>query len=346
MMQVVELTRFGGVENFRQREQERPGPAPGEVQIALEATGLNPIDFKLRQGRLGGPLPVVLGQDLAGVVSQVGAGVKGLSVGDAVWSYLGGPRSTGAYAEYVCVPTAFVSKKPVNLSFLEAASVPMSGLAAYEAVVEKASVQPGQSVLITGASGGAGALALQLCRHRGAGPILLTAGSRKSFQALREAGVPPEHILYYNGRSLEALEQAVYQANGGRPVEVALDFVGHRMTQLCLRSIGFGGQVVSLVDEPAGLAMENFGGRNGPLWQRSGTLHLVFVAARALSGRAEDWETYHQNLESLRLLFELGALKPGGIGDLGEFSEASIQGGHQLMEEGRIRGRQLVVRFR
>lgn len=346
MMQVVELTGFGDVENLHLAERQESTPGPGEVEIAVMATAINPIDYKLRQGRFGGQVPMVLGHDVAGVVRRVGSGVTGLKEGDEVWSYLGGPKSNGSYAEYVCVPESFVSKKPINLNFTQAAAVPLTGLTAYEAVIGKARIAPGQSVLITGSSGGVGTMAVQLCRHLGAGPIIATAGSQRSFDYLRDKlEVPSEHIIFYRDRSLEDLEQQVYAINGGRPVEAAFDFVGHRMKQLCLRVIGFGGSVVSIVEEPADFALDLFDGRNSPLFTKSASLHFEFLAARALSGNPVDWQIYRQNLENLCQLFESEKLCTPGVSDIGKFSEAAIRGGHSMLEEGDVQGK-LVVRFR
>lgn len=345
MMQVVQISAFGGVENLVLTERERIEPGPGEVLIKVKATAVNPIDFKLRQGLFGGELPMVLGHDLAGTVAEVGEGVKGLHEGDEVWSYLGGPKSNGSYAQFVSVPREFVSRKPVNLSFLEAAAVPLTGLTAYEAVFDKARVRAGQTVLVTGGTGGVGSMAVQMCLMQGA-RVLATAGSERSRQYCTQVlNIPDKQIICHRNRSLEELELEIYRLNSGRPLDVAFDFVGHRMKQLCLRVIGFGGSVVSIVEEPnAILASQLFDARNSPLFSKSASMHFQFLGARALFGGREDWRVYQRELEHLAELMEAGQLKPPQVGDLGSFSEASIQGAHRMLEAGDVQGK-LVVRF-
>ncbi|MBS2036349.1 NADP-dependent oxidoreductase [bacterium] len=345
MMQVVEINAFGPVENLVLTERKRIEPAAGEVLIKIKATAVNPIDYKMRRGLLGGELPMVLGHDLAGTVVELGDDVTGLHEGEQVWSYLGGPKSNGAYAQYVSVPREFVSRKPINLNFLEAAAVPLTGLTAYEAVFEKAKVQPGQSVLITGASGGVGSMAVQMCLMQGA-RVLATAGSERSRDyCTRVLGVPEKQVISYRNRSLEELEMEIYRKNEGRSVDIAFDFVGHRIKQLCLRVIGFGGSVVSIVEEPSEvLASQLFDARNSPLFTKSASMHFQFLGARALFGGRQDWLVYQRELETLCEWMEAGRLKPPLVGDLGNFSEASIQGAHRLLEEGDVHGK-LVVRF-
>lgn len=344
MMQVVQVSTFGPVENLVLAERKRAEPAAGEVLIRIKATAVNPIDYKLRQGLFGGELPMVLGHDLAGVVAEVGDGVTDLREGDEVWSYLGGPKSNGSYAQFVSVPREFVGRKPVNLSFLEAAAVPLTGLTAYEAVFGKARVQGHDTVLITGSTGGVGSMAVQMCLMKGA-RVLATAGSDRSrAYCTRVLGLPEEQVICHRNRSLEDLEAEVLRLNGGRPVNTAFDFVGHRMKQLCLRVIGFGGSVVSIVEEPHDFAVHLFDARNSPLFTKSGSLHFQFLGARALFGTRDDWRVYQEELGTLADWMEQGKLKAPQIGDLGNFSEASIQGAHRMLEEGDVQGK-LVVRF-
>ncbi|MCI0527583.1 MAG: zinc-binding alcohol dehydrogenase family protein, partial [Nitrospira sp.] len=120
-----------------------------------------------------------------------GSGVTDFSVGEEVYAYLGGPKSNGSYAEYVCVPADFVGKKPTNLSFSQASAVPLVGLTAYQAVVDKANVKAHESVFIAGGTGGVGSMAIQLARYLGANPIFTTAGSDQSAAYLtQELDIP------------------------------------------------------------------------------------------------------------------------------------------------------------
>ncbi len=218
-------------------------------------------------------------------------------------------------------------------------------MTAYEAVFDKAKVGAGQTVLVTGSTGGVGSMAVQMCLLAGA-RVLATAGSERSRQYCTEVlGVPNYQIICHRNRSLEELELEIYRVNGGKPVDVAFDFVGHRMKQLCLRVIGFGGSVVSIVEEPnSSLASQLFDARNSPLFTKSASMHFQFLGARALFGNRSDWKVYQQELEHLADWMEAGKLKPPQVGDLGNFSQASIQGAHRMLEDGDVQGK-LVVRF-
>lgn len=337
MMTVVEITKFGTIEGLEVRERDRAHCGPDELLVAVKAVSLHPGDCSLRRGAVGGSLPLVPGHDLAGRVADVGSEVSGFKEGDEVWCYLGDRLMRGSYAEFVAVPAYLVSKKPFNLNFLEAAAAPMPGLTAYEAV-SRVGVGPGQSVLVTGASDAAGAFTAQLCRHRGAGPVLVTAGSERTRRYYHEQlGFPREHIISTDHRSLDQLQEEVLAANQGQPIDIAFDLVGHRKRQLCLRVLAVGGAMVSVVDEPA-----PFIEVHEAVLSKSATLHFQYLGARARHG--EKAERYGQELRELKELFESRVLQPPRICDLGRFSEAAIRGGHQILEEGKLTG-ELVVRF-
>jgi NADPH:quinone reductase-like Zn-dependent oxidoreductase len=150
-----------------------PEPAEGTVLIRVEAAGLNPIDNAIAAGfltQMGMPheYPVVIGRDAAGVVEALGAGVEGVAVGDEVFGHvlLAPPISAGTLAEYAVLPAATVTPKPAGLDFITAAALPLAGAAAVQSI-EAIDPQPGQTVLVNGASGGVGSFAVQLLAARG-----------------------------------------------------------------------------------------------------------------------------------------------------------------------------------
>ena len=332
MMQVIELARTGSSDEFSLSEREEAVPGPGEVQIKIKAASLQPFDSTSG---------LVLGYDVAGIVGDVGEGVCDLHSGDEVWSYLGCPSHPTVYSDLVCVPQQWVSRKPILLSFAEAAAVPTVGLSAYEAVVIRAQVGQGDAVLVTGGSGPLGSMIVELCRHRGAGPILVTSGSDRSFRELTERlKVPSEHVIRYHGRTLDELQEQVSLLNQGRGVRAAFDLVGHRLSQLCYRSIGFGGSVVSVRDQPGEVGDETARW----LFSKSASLHFQFTGARAQWGGPEHWTTYQRYLRALTGLFEGGHLSHPKISDLGEFSPSTLDGAHSLLPRADALG-QLVVRI-
>lgn len=169
-MKAVICPRYGGPEVLELREVPIPVPATDEVLVRVHAAGLNAADWHITRAdpalvRLGQglrrPRMKAVGADIAGVVSSVGPGVTGLSVGDDVFADLS-TCGFGAFAEYVCVPSTSVARKPANLSFEEAAAVPLSGVTALQALRDQAALQPGERVLVHGASGGVGSYAVQI----------------------------------------------------------------------------------------------------------------------------------------------------------------------------------------
>ncbi len=162
-MKVIAINEFGATDKFFERAGH-PRPRADEVLIRIRAGSFNPIDYKIRQGRFGGDLPMVLGHDAAGVIEEVGSNVGRLRVGDEVWAYLGGPCSNGAYAEYACMPHEFVTVRPRILSFEEAASVPVSGLTANQSIRLKARPTPNDSVFIAAVPGGSVLPPSRYCR--------------------------------------------------------------------------------------------------------------------------------------------------------------------------------------
>lgn len=179
-MRAFVLTRYGGPEVAELRDVPVPRPATGEVQIAVKAAGLNPVDFKSRDGKLRVvhpfTFPIIFGSELSGVVTSVGAGVTKFRPGDEVFTRVA-KNKLGAFAETVCVDEALVAKKPPSLDFVHAAAVPLAGLTALQALRDELGVKEGTRVFIPGGAGGVGTFALQIAKHLGA-TIATTASSR------------------------------------------------------------------------------------------------------------------------------------------------------------------------
>lgn len=190
-MRAMTVTRFGGPEVLQPADLPRPEPLPSEVLVRVVAAGVNPVDWKTRQGAgmagvLGEP-PFVVGWDVAGVVEAVGHGVTTLAPGDEVLGLPWFPRQAAAYAEYVTAPSRQFVLKPADLSFEQAAGLPLAGLTAWQILVDTANVQPGQRVLITAVAGGVGHLAAQVAKARGA--VVLGTARAAKHDAVRRAGV-------------------------------------------------------------------------------------------------------------------------------------------------------------
>lgn len=190
-MRAVVQHQLGGPEVLALTEIEAPEPIPTEVQVQVRAAGVNPVDFKTRAGKgmasvLREP-PFTVGWDVCGIVSAVGAGVTRFEVGEEVFGMPWFPRQAGAYAEYVTAPSRHFAAKPHALSHLEAGALPLAGLTAWQIVVDTIQLQAGDDLLIHGAAGGVGHLAVQIAKARGANVI----GTARAEQAglLTELGV-------------------------------------------------------------------------------------------------------------------------------------------------------------
>ncbi len=345
-MQAVTLHAFGSPENFHTSQLPLPEPRAGEVRIRVKAAAFNPVDYKYRQGRFGGDLPMLLGIDCAGVIDALGERTnecnqhETLAVGDEVYAYLGHPESGGTYAEYTCTAAAFVAKKPRNVGFAEAASIPLAGLTAYQAVMNKDILASDRSVFVAGGSGGVGTFTIQLLQYLGANPIITTAGSKESYEHLTSGlGLLPENVIRYRGLTVEQMARRVMELNGGRPTGAALDFVGGNMKRLCCLVIGFEGRVVSIVEEPPGFELNVWNASRSPLFARSASLHFEFVGARALFGNPESWLVYNRQLRAIADLVEQEYLHIPKPRIMGKLSAETVAAAHGLLESGHASGK-------
>lgn len=170
-MKALIFKKYGKPEQIVFTDRPKPALKPDEILVRVHAVGLNPIDNAIPQGTfkpiLKFELPATLGSDLAGVVTETGSRVTRFKVGDAVFASIF-DLGTGSLAEFAVVPESAAALKPTNLDFVQAASVPMVGLTAWQALKERARVKPGQKVFIPAGSGGIGTFAIQLAKHLGA----------------------------------------------------------------------------------------------------------------------------------------------------------------------------------
>ncbi len=337
-MKAMILDRFGGVDGLRWGQWPMPQPGAGEVRIRIRAVSVNPVDCKMRKGLLAIPLPNVLGRDVAGVVDAVGDGVREFRAGDEVVAVLFGPRSNGAYAQYVTTAAAFVASKPAGLSDGQAAVLGVAGLTAY-AAVGKGAIQPGEAALVAGGAGGVGSFALSLLRHRGATPILATVGGDASAQHLAQTqGLAEGHLIRYRELNLEQMAERVRDLTRGRGVAAAFDFVGADMKRLCFAATGFDGRVVSVVEEAPGFDLDIWRA-GGPLFEKSGSYHFVALSARGRNGGPGDWGGYRRGLTELGALVQTRKVALPMITEMGPLNEANLGQAHELLESGRAKGK-------
>ncbi|MEU8323604.1 NADP-dependent oxidoreductase [Nonomuraea sp. NPDC048881] len=239
IMRAVTVREFGGPEVLTVEEVARPEPLPTEVLVRVHAAGVNPVDWKTREGRGMAELqtlPLILGWDVSGVVEEVGFGVTTLAPGDEVYAMPWFPRAAGGYAEYVTAPARQWARKPSTLDHAHAAAVPLAALTAWQALADAAHVRAGERVLITAAAGGVGHFAVQFARRLGA-HVIATAGAARH-PWLKELGAD-ETIDYTTTRFEDAATD----------VDVVIDLVGDAHDRTGTRSLKVlrpGGLLVAL----------------------------------------------------------------------------------------------------
>ena len=215
-------------------EQALPEPGAGEVRVRIKAASLNFPDLLMTEGKyqLKPELTFVLGMEFAGIVDALGAGVSGFAPGDAV---AGGNR-IGAFSEYAVVPAAALRKKPEAISFAAAASYGAAYLTAYVALVRRGNLQPGETLLVHGASGGVGLAAVDVGRLLGA-HVIATSASQAKRRILTEYGA--DHVLPDAG-----FRERVKELTGGRGADVIYDPVGGDVFDESVRCIAFDGRLL------------------------------------------------------------------------------------------------------
>jgi NADPH2:quinone reductase len=228
---------------------EVPDPVindPQEVLVHLHAAGLNPVDYKLRKagGFYPDRLPLILGCDGAGVVKEIGEGVTKFKVGDEVFFFNGGMGGDdqGNYAERTVVHQDFLAAKPISLSMVEAASVPLVWITAWEALFDRCALKPGDTVLIHAGAGGVGYIAIQIARQAGA-LVLTTISSREKADFARSLGA--DHCINYKE---EDFVEKVLHLTGGKGVDVVFDIVGGQVFAESFSAARIYGHVVTLAE--------------------------------------------------------------------------------------------------
>ncbi len=234
-MRAVRFHQYGPPQNLVTEIVPRPTPGEGEVLVAVRATGVHPVDWKMRQGLLREflpvPLPHIPGTDFAGVVDTVGPGVEGVMPGDRVY---GGAQDT--YAEYLTAPAGGIARMPVGLDFTEAAAVPLGAATAW-AAVEAAGLVPGQRVLVHGGAGGVGQFAVQLARRKEA--VVIATASAGNADAVESLGA--DQVIDYTATRFE---------DAADDLDAVIDTVGGDVLERSVDVITSGGVLVTVAGRP------------------------------------------------------------------------------------------------
>jgi NADPH:quinone reductase-like Zn-dependent oxidoreductase len=312
------------------READVPEPTVGEhdVLVRVAAAGLNGLDEKIRSGEfkqiLPYALPTVLGSDLAGNVISVGSAVRGFAPGDEVYARPNVDR-IGTFAERIAVAETDLALKPRSISMVETGSLPLVALTAWQALVERADVQPGQRVLIHGGAGGVGSIAIQLAKHLGAEVATTASAGNQDF--VRELGA--DVVIDYRAQDFESLLHGY---------DLVIDSIGGESLEKSLRILAPGGRAIGIVGPP------------DPAFARERGLNPILRLAIAGLSSQVRWRakklgvTYEflfmrasgEQLAQIADLVDAGVIKPV-VGKVVPFAE--IPQALQLLGRGGIRGK-------
>jgi len=298
-MRAYVLKHYGGPEGSLLMDVSAPTPRPRDILVEVRTAGLNPVDFKFRQGKLRAilrpKLPFVLGNEFAGEVIGVGDDVKQFRVGDRVFARVAKERA-GAFAEQACVDEDHVAHMPRDLDFTAAAGVPLAGLTALQALRDELGVKPGQRVFISGGAGGVGTFAIQIAKWLGA--HVTTTASKRGEALVRSLGC--DEVIDYTA-------QEISEAHGG--FDAGFDVIGGKTLEKMFEIMKPGTKIVSIAGLPEPqTAIKDLGGRRA--------LAAVFwVISYGIRSRAR------RSGVSYRYLF----MHPSGT-DLAELAELIEQG--------------------
>jgi NADPH2:quinone reductase len=310
-MKAMVIEDFGGPEQLKLADLPTPTPADDEVLIEVAYTSVNPVEWKIREGMLTDlfphHFPLILGWDAAGTVSALGSNAAGFVIGEKVYAYCRKPEIRyGTYAEFVAVDHAAVAPMPANLSFAEAATIPLTGLTSWQALFDFAGLKAGQKVLIHAGAGAIGSLAIQFAKHAGASVI--TTASLGNHDYVKRLGA--DAAVDYASEDFAAAVTEL-EPDG---IDVVYDAVGGETQRRSYEVLKPGGVMVSIVDAPDGELAERYGVKAG----------FVFV------------EPNGAQLREITGLIEAGKVKPAAIEEMNLEDAATAQ---ERSKAGHVRGK-------
>jgi NADPH2:quinone reductase len=311
---------------FRVVEVQRPTPGTGELLVRVSASGVNPLDAKIRSGAAEHArqlLPAILGMDLAGTVTAVGPGISDFRVGDEVYGMTGGfGGHQGSLAEYAAVDAKLVAMKPRNLSMREAAALPLVFITAWEGLVDRARVRAGQKVLVQGGGGGVGHVTIQIANAFGAEVYATDTAAKADY--IRSLGATP---IDYDA---ETVEQYVKRCTGGRGFDLIYDTGGGKVLDASFAAVGRFGHVVSCLGRGEHAL--------APLSFKAASYSGVFTLLPLLTG--EGREHHGEIMREATRLAEAGQLKP--LLDHRRFDLETATDAHEAFADGSARGKLVI----
>lgn len=320
-MKAMVIKSLGNSDVFQQVEREKPQAKTGHMVIAVKATSVNPLDTMLRSTETpwSANLPEILHGDVAGVVMEVGDGVTNFKVGDEVYGCAGGIAGTdGALAEYMLVDADLMALKPSSLSMREAAALPLVSITAWEALVDKLKVQPGENVLIHGATGGVGHIAIQLAKHLGA--TVTTTTLPRNLETAATLGA--DNLVNVAEQDVQSY---VSQYTDGNGFDAVFDTIAGENIQHSFEAARFNGSVATTlpISDVLQVALKSL------------SFHSVLMLIPLVHGLNR--RSHGEILAQIATLVDSGAIKP--LIDDSHHSIWEVSAAHQRLESGQAVGK-------
>lgn len=328
-MKAYVINRHGGPEVFEEATLPDPQAGPGQVRIQVRASSVNPLDTKIRSGRVpaGPAFPAILGGDVAGIIDQVGAGVTGFQVGDPVVGSAGGVRGyPGALADLMVADACLVTPAPRRLPLETCAVLPLVFMTAWSALVDRAQIRPEEHVLIHAGAGGVGHVAVQLAKARGA-RVATTVSSEEKGAIARGLGAD-DVILYPR----EPVADYVQRLTGGTGFPLVFDTVGGRNLDASFEAAAVSGRVCSINTRSTHDL--------SPLHAKNLTLHVIFRLVPLLYRMEREHQSWI--LRNMTEMVDAGTLQP--LLAARRFRFAEIADAHRYLESGQAVGKILLTR--
>ncbi|WP_421385140.1 NADP-dependent oxidoreductase [Bacillus salacetis] len=309
-MKAIVINQYGGKDVLQESELEKPAIGDDQVLVEVHATSINPIDWKLREGYLKEMLPfefpIILGWDVAGIIADTGKNVDSFKKGDRVFAR---PATTnrGTYAEYTAVDAHLLAKMPDEMSYADAAAIPLAGLTAWQCLVDFGKVKQGEKVLIHAGAGGVGIYAIQIAKSFGA--EVVTTASEKNIEFLKSLGA--DRVINYKEEDFSEILQ---------DVDFVLDSIGGDVQTSSYKVLKKNGKLVSIVSPPDEEEAKKHNVNAGFLWL----------------------EPNGEQLKKLADAYSAGNLKPV-IGSTFKLGEEAIQEAHALSETHHARGKIVIL---
>lgn len=324
------IQSFGKPSVFQYEEISKPELKPGHVLIQVKATSVNPIDTKVRAGlvpSVAPEFPAVLHGDVAGLVCAVGEGVTEFKIGDEVFGCAGGFRETsgGALAEFMLADADLLAHKPKNLTMEEAAALPLVSITAWEALFNRSKLLPGQDILIHGATGGVGHIAIQLAKWGGA-IVYATASSQEKMEIGTRLGA--DVAINYRQESVQGY---VKSYTNGKGFDVVFDTVGGENLDRSFEAAAVHGTVATIATRSTHDLT--------PVYLKGLSLHVTFMLLKILNKDMR--KHYGEILKKVARVVEEGKLRP--LVDPNIFTFDEISKAHEYMESGKAIGKIVLI---